>query len=147
LSLVYKDNTIDKHWTFRFTLDKSVTDFAALVDTSKALLESSAVKQSLAARTKIASAPLKLRGEINFSYSPPSSHKSITYLQTLTCDFDIDPCATLSGLIASFAVELQGLVRQHAKIIGYKVPGEEGLQELAMDLASFWEARMARKQR
>ncbi|KAK6431677.1 hypothetical protein LTR95_012160 [Oleoguttula sp. CCFEE 5521] len=148
LSLVYRhSNAIDKRWTFRFTLDKSATDLTALVDTSKALLGTSAVKQSLVARTKIASAPLKLRGDINVSYSRPSSRNSITCFQTLNCDFDIDACAILGGLVAISAVELRRLVVQHAKVVGYKLPDEEGLQRLAADLAEFQAGRGARTQR
>nr|OQO32333.1 hypothetical protein B0A51_00392 [Rachicladosporium sp. CCFEE 5018] len=149
LSLIYGDsNATDKRWTFKFTLDKSATDIAALVDTSKALLESSAIKRSLAATTKIASAPLKLRGEINVSYSRPSSRRSITYVQTLTCDFDIDPAATLGGLVAIFAVKLQKLVMEHAKEIGHELlRSEEGLQHLAGDLAAFQARRVARTKR
>nr|OQO29905.1 hypothetical protein B0A51_03501 [Rachicladosporium sp. CCFEE 5018] len=149
LSLVYRDsNATDKRWTFKFTLDKSATDFAALVETSKTLFESSAVKRSLAATTKIASAPLKLGGEINVSYSRPSSRNSITYSQTLTCDFDIDPAATLGGLFAILAVKLQKLVMEYAKEIGHELlRGEEGLRYLAGNLVDFQARRVARTKR
>ncbi|KAK6431676.1 hypothetical protein LTR95_012159 [Oleoguttula sp. CCFEE 5521] len=106
---------ISAGWVFKITVGHSAACAADIVDASRALLQSLTTKSAGLAATMVASVPLRLLGKIELwcERNPPLD-KSVR-------EFEIDPCTTLEGLISTFAIELDGLVRERMESLASEI--------------------------
>nr|OQO32332.1 hypothetical protein B0A51_00391 [Rachicladosporium sp. CCFEE 5018] len=115
----HKGVGIGAGWVFKITVGHSTSCAAELVDASRALLQSLTIKSTGLAATLIASAPLRLTGKIDFWCERDHPLNKIVY------EFELNPCTTLEGLISTFAIELDELVRERTNILASKIQAFE----------------------